>query len=121
MELRGYKDLIVWQKSMDLVKFVYKITDQLPKQEQFVLTSQMLRAAISIPSNIAEGWSRNRKLEFIRFFEMAYASSSELETQLLICKDRYTKIDYNQALNLIVEIQKMLSKMIQNQKLNSNY
>jgi four helix bundle protein len=116
MGQQGYKDLIVWQKSMDLIKLVYNITDELPKQEQFILTSQMLRAAISIPSNIAEGWSRNRKFEFIRFFEIANASSSELETQLLICKDRYAKINYDLALALIVEVQKMLSTMIQNQK-----
>ena len=112
--LKGYKDLIVWQKSMELVKLVYKIADQLPKQEQYILVSQMLRAAISIPSNIAEGWSRNRKLEFIRFFEMAYASSCELETQLLICRDRYSTLDYDKALGLLVEVQKMLSKLISN-------
>lgn len=115
--LKGYKDLIVWQKSMDLVKLVYKITDHLPKQEQYILASQMIRSAISIPSNIAEGWSsRNRKFEFIRFFEIAYASSCELETQLLICQERYSAIDHTVALNLNVEVQKMLSKLIQNQK-----
>jgi len=54
----GYQNLIVWQKSMLVVKGVYKITGELPKQEQYILVSQMLRAAISIPSNIAEGWSR---------------------------------------------------------------
>lgn len=116
MALNGYKDLIVWQKSMELVKLVYAITELLPKQEQFILISQMLRAAISIPSNIAEGWSRNRKFEFIRFFEIAYASSAELETQLLISKDKYQKLDYTKALDLITEVQKILSKMIQNQK-----
>ena len=117
MKKSGYKDLIVWQKSMGLVKLVYKLTDQLPKQEQFVLISQMIRCAISIPSNIAEGWSRNRKLEFIRFLEIAYSSSCELETQLLICKDRYSKLDYNQIFPLLIEIQKMLSKLISNSKI----
>lgn len=112
---QGYKDLIVWQKAMSLVKIVYKITEQLPKQEQFILAAQMLRAAISIPSNIAEGWSRNRKLEFIRFFEIAYSSCSELETQILICKDQYPKIDYHSAEELLIEIKKMLIKLIQNQ------
>ena|SRR3989338_4165208 len=113
---QGYKDLIVWQKAMNLVKAVYKISEQLPKQEQFILSAQMLRAAISTPSNIAEGWSRNRKLEFVRFFEIAYASCSELETQILICKDQYTKIDYGSIEDLLVEIKKMLSKLIQNQR-----
>ncbi len=112
---QGYRDLIVWKKAMDLVKRVYKITKQLPKQEQFILVSQMLRAAISIPSNIAEGWSRNRKLEFVRFFEIAFASCSELETQILICKDQYTEIDYRPAEEILVEVKKMLTKLIQNQ------
>jgi len=111
----GYRDLIVWQKSMDLVKHVYKISEQLPKHEQFILISQMLRAAISIPSNIAEGWSRNRKLEFVRFFEIAFSSCSELETQILICKGQYTKIDYKTAEDLLIEVKKMLTKLIQNQ------
>lgn len=113
--LNGYKDLLVWQKSMILVKLIYKLGDQLPKHEQFILLSQMLRAAISIPSNIAEGWSRNRKLEFIRFLEIAYASSCELETQILICEDRYKDINCESAHQLITEVQKMLSKLIHNQ------
>ncbi len=116
----GYKDLIVWPKSVELVKIIYLLTDQFPKQEQFILVSQMLRAAISVPSNIAEGWSRNRKAEFIRFLEIAMASSCELETQLLISKDRYPKFDYSKSFGLLTEIQKMLSKLIQN-RFKSNY
>lgn len=112
---QGYRDLIVWQKAMVLVKLVYKIVEQLPKHEQFILCAQMLRAAISIPSNITEGWSRNRKLEFVRFFEIAFSSCSELETQLLICKDQYPKIDYSEAEKILVEVKKMLTKLIQNQ------
>src|ERR1051326_8899231 len=111
---RGYKDLIVWQKAMELVRIVYKITAALPKQEQYIIISQILRSAISIPSNIAEGWSRNRKLEFIRFFEISYASCSELETQLLICKDQYPQIDYLNSFEVLEEIKKMLNKLIQN-------
>ncbi len=113
--LNGYKDLLVWQKSMALVRLVYKLGDELPKQEQFILLAQMLRAAISVPSNIAEGWSRNRKLEFIRYLEIAYASCCELETQVLICEDRYTTIDYTKIYPLITEVEKMLSKLIYNQ------
>ena len=114
-QLSGYKDLIVWQKSMQLVKLVYNICDQLPKTEQHILISQMLRAGISIPSNIAEGWSRNRKLEFIRFLEISFASCCELETQILISKDRYSKLDYSNILSLITEKKKMTTKLIQNQ------
>lgn len=115
MQKQGYKDLIVWQKSMSLVKLVYSLCDQLPKTEQYILISQMLRAAISIPSNIAEGWSRHRKLEFIRFLEISFASCCELETQILICQARYEKISYDNILNLICEIQKMTTKLIQYQ------
>ena len=117
--MQGYIDLIVWQKSMQLVKLVYKICDQLPASEKFILISQMLRSAISVPSNIAEGWSRNRKLEFIRFLEIAYASSCELETQLLISKDRYGDLNYDETFSLLTEVQKMLSKLISNQS-NAN-
>jgi four helix bundle protein len=117
MEKQGYKDLIVWQKSMQLVKLLYILCDKLPKIEQYILISQMLRSAISIPSNISEGWSRHRKLEFIRFLEISFASSCELETQILICKDRYLnfKKEYDEILSLNCEVQKMLTKLIQNQ------
>ncbi len=116
MQKQGYKDLIVWQKAMFLVKLVYSICDQLPKSEQYILISQLLRCAISIPSNIAEGWSRNRRLEFVRFLEIAYASSCELETQLLICKERYPVTDYSDIFSLLVEVQKILNKLISNQQ-----
>ena len=115
MQLSGYKDLIVWQKSMTLVQLIYELCDRLPKSEQFILISQMLRSAISIPSNVAEGWSRNRKLEFIRFLEISFASNCELETQLLISKRRYEKLNYSETLNINTEIQKMLTKLIQKQ------
>ena len=100
---------------MQLVKLVYDLCDQLPKTEQYILISQMLRAVISIPSNIAEGWSRHRKLEFIRFLEISFASCCELETQILICQMRYPRLSYETVLNLICEIQKMTTKLIQYQ------
>ena len=115
---QGYKDLLVWQKSMDLVKIIYRITDQLAYQEKFVLLPQMLRSAISIPSNIAEGWSRNRNLEFLRFLEIAYASSCELETQILISKWRYHQVDYSQLDSCLPEVQKMLFGLIRSKKVN---
>lgn len=116
MAYKGYKDLVVWQKSIKLVSLIYDLGDSLPKHEQFILLAQMLRSAISIPSNIAEGWSRNRTAEFIRFLEIAYTSSCELETQLIICQARYAKTDCQTAMNLLIEVQKMLSKLIQNRK-----
>ncbi len=114
MQKNGFKDLIVWQKAMLIVKLTYELCDELPKTEEFRIVSQMIRAAISIPSNIAEGWSRNRKAELVRFFEFSYSSSCELETQILICKDRYPKTHTETILMLILEVQKMLSTLIKN-------
>lgn len=116
MKLQSYKELMVWQKSIELVKIIYKITKQFPQAEIYALASQMQRSAVSIPSNIAEGWSRNHKLEFARFLSIAYASGAELETQLIIAKGEYQKIDYANAESMLTEIQKMLFALIKNTK-----
>lgn len=114
MEIKSYKDLIVWQKAVVLVGEVYKVCDQLPKTEQYILCSQMIRSAISIPANIAEGHARRYRNEFLQFLSIAYGSSTELETHLIICKERYTKISYDQANGLLTEVQKMLLVMLKN-------
>ena len=80
-----YQDLLVWQKSMELVKQVYILVEELPKKENYVLSDQMRRAAISIPSNIAEGSGRSSRSEYKRFLEIARGSQYELQTQLQIC------------------------------------
>ena len=80
-----YKELRVWQESMALVEGVYKLVRLLPKEENYALSDQMRRAAVSIPSNIAEGQNRNTSKEFIQFLYIALGSASELETQVLIC------------------------------------
>ena len=82
---KTYRDLIVWQKAIQLVTEIYKISQNLPKEEQFGLNSQIRRAAVSIPSNIAEGYGRNSNQDFIRFLRQANGSLFELQTQLLIC------------------------------------
>ena len=82
MEVRSYRDLIAWQKAMDLVEDVYKLTKSFPDDEKYGLTSQIKRAAVSIPSNIAEGQTRNSKKEFIHFLSIARGSKAEVETQL---------------------------------------
>ncbi len=82
--LQSYKELIVWQKAYKLVLEIYKITRDFPKSETYGLTQQIRRAAISIPSNIAEGYSREHKTEYHRFLSIAYSSLSELETQYLL-------------------------------------
>src|SRR6266404_2204441 len=82
--VKSYSDLIAWQKAMDLVEEVYKITKGFPKEELYGLVSQMRRAAISVPSNIAEGHSRNGSREFVHHLSIAHGSLSEVETQVEI-------------------------------------
>jgi four helix bundle protein len=88
--IKSYRDLRVWQASMDLVERVYQITRDFPKHETYALCSQMQRAAISIPSNIAEGHAREHIKEYLHHLSMAQASIAELETQLEIA----TRLDY---------------------------
>jgi four helix bundle protein len=80
----GYEDLVVWQKGMELVKKVYEITRTFPRDEKFGLVSQMRRAAVSVPSNIAEGQARHSTGEFVQFISHAEGSNAELHTQLLL-------------------------------------
>ena len=87
MYLKSYKELIVWQKSILLVKEIYLLTNSFPKSEIFGLSSQMQRAVISIPSNIAEGYSRKNIKEYLQFLRIAYGSATELETQIIISKE----------------------------------
>jgi four helix bundle protein len=108
MIVQSYKNLTVWNKGIELVKEIYAVVDALPKSEQYILISQMLRAAISIPSNIAEGYRRSHRPEYIQFLSISLASSAELETQLVIAKARYPKTDYLKAEKLLDEIQRLL-------------
>ena len=115
MGLQKYEDLIVWQKAMDLVVEIYGLAKLLPTEEIHALSNQMRRAAVSIPSNIAEGQERNTTKEFINHLYIAKGSKGELETQLLIC----VRLQYlmqpqiAKALNLLSEIGKMLNALIQ--------
>ncbi|MES2087925.1 MAG: four helix bundle protein [Patescibacteria group bacterium] len=115
MTLSSFKELIVWQKGIELVKEIYKLTESFPKTETYGLTSQMRRSAVSIPSNIAEGYKRKNVKEYIQFLSIADGSAAELETQLIISKSIY-KTNFSIAENLLEEIQKMLITMIR--KLN---
>lgn len=114
MIMNTYKDLIVWQKSVDLVVEVYKITDQFPKEEMYGLISQMRRASVSIPSNIAEGKMRGYKKECKQFFLIAFASGAELETQVIIAKRllKTASLDYSKVDLLIDEVMRMLNSLI---------
>lgn len=116
----SYKELIVWQKSIELVTAIYKITDNFPQSEIYGLTSQMRRAAISIPSNIAEGSRRASKKEFRRFLLMTFGSGAELETQLEIAQRLgYASIEDQDPANLLLnEVMRMLNKITTTLKVN---
>lgn len=88
MSLSGYKDLIAWQKGMELVTTIYDATEGFPSQEQFGLVSQLRRAAVSVPSNIAEGKAHYSNRDFTRFLRHARGSLAEIETQILIAQQR---------------------------------
>ena len=114
MIVKDYKDLIVWQKSMDLLVEVYRLVKKLPKEETNVLSDQMRRAAVSVPSNIAEGKNRSSGKDYIRFLFIARGSRAEIETQLLACVrlNYLEESEVEPALALCSEIGKMLSAMI---------
>jgi len=84
MPIKSYQDLEVWQRGMDLAEMAYKLTANFPKEEMFGMTSQIRRAATSIPANIAEGWGRNSTAEFQHYLRIAQGSLRELETHLLL-------------------------------------
>jgi four helix bundle protein len=117
-EIKTYKDLIVWQKSMSLVEFIYKETQEFPKEEIFGITSQMRRCAVSIPSNIAEGRGRSTRKDYRQFLIISYGSASELETQLIIAHNlKYmTEGRFLEATALLEEIIKMLGTIIKRLK-----
>lgn len=110
MQVKSYKDLIVWQKSMDLVALVYQATKTFPKEELYGLTNQVRRAVVSIPSNIAEGQARQSAAEFKNFLSIARGSLAEVETQLLIAK----RLNYlpQEQLTAIMALHQEVSKMI---------
>jgi four helix bundle protein len=110
-KVKHYKDLLVWQKGMNLVKSIYALTAMFPREERYGLTSQLRRAAVSVPSNIADGQARQSTKEFLQFISHAEGSLAELETQLLLSVDLafVQKNEISAALQEIDELQKMLS------------
>lgn len=112
--LNSFKELTVWQKSMLLCEEVYRVTKGFPTSELYSLTSQIRRCAVSIPSNIAEGYQRGHRAEYRQFLRVAYGSAAELDTQLLLSlKIGYLKQEEYQKLNLLLEeILKMLNKLL---------
>lgn len=111
--MQTYRDLIVWQKSIEMVKEVYLLVKKLPKEETYALSDQLRRAAVSVPSNIAEGYGRTSTKDYINFLCIARGSKCELETQLIICQELgyLSKDDIKSPMFLCEEIGKMLSGM----------
>jgi len=103
----NFKELLVWKKSIELVKSIYQITSILPSDERFGLISQMNRSSVSIPSNIAEGSGRTSEKEFIHFLNISISSSYELETQLIITNELF-QVDIESVIGQISEVQKMI-------------
>ena len=116
--MKGYKELTVWQKAMDLTVEIYKLVKLLPKTETYALSDQMRRAVVSIPSNIAEGKGRDSINEYIYFLNIARGSCFELETQLQACVriEYLTEKETKFSFDLLDEIGKMLTAMIQKLK-----
>lgn len=108
--IKSFRDLNIWQKGIDLVKDIYKETQNFPRQEIYGLTNQIRRAAISIPSNIAEGHIRQHRAEFRQFLSVALGSLAELETQIVISRE-LNYISTEKSLNVIDQMGS-LGKMI---------
>lgn len=115
MLIKTYKELIVWKKAMELVGEIYLLTEKFPKDELYGLKSQMERAAVSIPSCIAEGYLRHHRKEYVQFLSVNLSSAAELETQILICKslNKFVNLDFTKAEMLLTEVMKILFVMIE--------
>ena len=113
MKSSDFRELIVWQKAMELTKEVYSLVKLLPNEETYALSGQMRRAVVSVPSNIAEGEGRNSEKDFVRFLSQARGSLWELSTQLEICEQvGYLNRQQTQvALGMIIEVSKMINSL----------
>jgi len=114
MKVKTYQELIVWQKAMDLIASVYKVSRTFPREEVYALTSQIRRAAVSIASNIAEGQGRRTTSDFLRHLSIAYGSLLETETQLLIAKRlRYLgNTNLEEVMNQTAEVGRLLNGLM---------
>lgn len=120
-EITSYKELVVWQKAMTIAEKIYLLTSNFPPEEKFGLVSQIRRSAVSIPLNIAEGRGRSSRKDFAQFLHIALGSVNELETQLELSMrlSLSSKADYNEIIGLLLEVKKMLFKMISSLKAKS--
>jgi len=112
MEIKTVRDLIAWQKAMALAKTIYEVTRVMPDAERFGLTMQMRRSAVSIPSNIAEGYARQSRTDYIRFLKVARGSLAELETQLILCEQLEFLRSLEKVNDLLRETDRVLQGLI---------
>jgi four helix bundle protein len=114
-DIKSYKDLIIWQKSIKLVKDVYQLVHKFPKHETYALSDQLRRSVVSIPSNIAEGQARQYPAEFRQFLYTALGSAAEVDTQIIIALELnyISKEEANNIAQQIIEIRKMAYAIIQ--------
>ena len=114
-EIKSYKDLLIWQKGIDISSLLYELVEDFPKEEMYALTNQLKRAAVSIPSNIAEGYGRNSSQSYIHFVSISRGSLFELETQLIVAKKlKFIKNErlFSDLMNQITEESKMINSFI---------
>ena len=109
--MRNFRELTIWKKGIEVTKLVYSFLPELPELEKFGLISQIIRAAISIPSNIAEECAKSSNKDFKRYLQISLGPAYELETQLIIINENYG-LDTSQAINRIQEIEKMIVSFI---------
>ncbi|MEA2068212.1 MAG: four helix bundle protein [Verrucomicrobiota bacterium] len=114
VEINSFRDLVVWQKAMKMVEMVYAITKQFPPDERYALTSQLRRASVSVPSNIAEGYGRHSTADYVRFLQIALGSLNELQTQLeLGVRIGFVEKDaVKDTFGICAEIEKMLVALV---------
>ncbi len=112
-KIRNFKDLKIWQRGVELVKLIYVITNSFPADEKYGLVSQMRRSAVSVPSNIAEGFMRRHNKEYKQFLYIALGSLAELETQIIISKElNFITTEHSGMLSAIDELNKMTTGLI---------
>lgn len=120
-QIKSYKDLLIWQKGINIVVLVYKIVESFPKEELYALSNQLKRASVSVPSNIAEGYGRNSEKSFSHFLDISRGSLFEIETQLIIAKELgiiSDEILFNIILKQIEEESKMINSFSKTLKTN---
>jgi len=121
--MKNYKELKIWEKGIEIVKLTYQLAKQFPQEEKYGIISQMTRAAVSIPANIAEGSSRNSEKDYVRFLEIAMGSAFELQTYYEIAKEmNWTKLDdLNNADTILLEEIKMIFSFINKIRAANNW